>query len=253
MKSFQEWLTERYRHSGVGPEPPNQTTLILELSDYLAEAGVGPSPPDPEPEVRYMEIPAELIDRRWFPMSSAPKDGTVIDAVGRYTYATAGFPQYVQWIDGAWRRPSNRGFGEPLVCWAWRPRTAWPSENWAEKETETVWGPVSNQLWPSAPPPKTPEPEVTEEWVWITDEMVRAAKDRWADLIYRNVNSNAVIIRELYKTMRALEPKRPVEITREMEKRALYAWQKAGGGPCLPAWEHNRLRAALQAALEGEG
>lgn len=63
-------------------------------------------------------------------MSTAPDSGTVIIAMARYRTATAGFPRFVSWQDGAWREP-GRFVGEPLVCWAWMPRDVlgeWPAE-----------------------------------------------------------------------------------------------------------------------------
>jgi hypothetical protein len=65
--------------------------------------------------------------RDWLSMASAPMDGTVIEACARFRDETSGFPQYVSYTDGTFRALSGRAYGEPLVCWAWRPRTDWPS------------------------------------------------------------------------------------------------------------------------------
>lgn len=65
----------------------------------------------------------------WQPMDSAPKDGTVIEACCRYRTATAGAPAFVAFMQGEWRE-LGRDLMEPMVCWAWRPRTSWPDEDW---------------------------------------------------------------------------------------------------------------------------
>jgi hypothetical protein len=66
--------------------------------------------------------------RNWRSMEDAPANGTVIEALGRYTDARAGFPRYVHFLDGAFR-DVGRAKGEPLVCWAWRERDqSWPTE-----------------------------------------------------------------------------------------------------------------------------
>ena len=67
---------------------------------------------------------------RWRPMEDAPRDGSVIIGMCRYTEATAGFPDFVQFNRGHWRKV-GRGNNPPMVCWAWMPRRvlgAWPSE-----------------------------------------------------------------------------------------------------------------------------
>ena len=291
MKTLYEFLEEDHegsRHSWPGGEVAVSRGVLQRfarrLSDYLAEAGVGPSPPDPEPEVRYMEIPAELIDRRWFPMSSAPKDGTVIDAVGRNADATAGFPRYVYWVGNGWFEPSKRAdwTATPLVCWAWRPRTSWPDEDWqraldatneAIKDGAPHWSfaarrttvpedileqmsrPIAREVFGSCEeqhervdalidalggpsPPKTPEPEVTEEMM--------EAGGKILDRRFGGSMSFNRRARDAYRAMRKLEPKRPVEISEAMVSRAAKAFKD---GP--PNWLES-MRAALQAALNGE-
>ncbi|TPN57153.1 hypothetical protein [Mesorhizobium sp. B1-1-7] len=65
--------------------------------------------------------------RPWHPMHSAPTDGTVVELCARYTFATAGFPRYGHFLDGAWRESTRDG--RELVAWAWRERDPeWPFE-----------------------------------------------------------------------------------------------------------------------------
>lgn len=67
---------------------------------------------------------------RWRPMQDAPTDGTVIIAMCRYTDASAGFPDFVQFNRGHWRKV-GKGNNPPMVCWAWMSRRvlgAWPAE-----------------------------------------------------------------------------------------------------------------------------
>jgi len=63
----------------------------------------------------------------WQTMDTAPKDGTVIEAVARLPEATAGFPQYIQFVYDDWKTCS---YIKPqrVIPWAWRPRTDWPRE-----------------------------------------------------------------------------------------------------------------------------
>ncbi len=66
----------------------------------------------------------------WRDIETAPKDGTVIIAMGRYVAATAGFPTMVHFMAGSWRQ-IGQGVMPSMVCWAWKPRDvlgAWPSE-----------------------------------------------------------------------------------------------------------------------------
>jgi len=68
------------------------------------------------------------MTRDWnMDMSTAPTDGTIIEAVARYPEATAGFPRYIGMHDGRWCEFSRRP-PEPVIPWAWRPRTDWPRE-----------------------------------------------------------------------------------------------------------------------------
>jgi hypothetical protein len=62
-------------------------------------------------------------------MENAPKDGTVVNVVGRYPDATAGFPRYAAFLeeDGDWFELS-RNKPERVIPWAWRPRDDWPQE-----------------------------------------------------------------------------------------------------------------------------
>lgn len=65
----------------------------------------------------------------WRGIESAPRNGHVIEAVGRFQDASAGYPRFVSWLNEAWRSIEGRRAGEPLVCWAWRPRAEeWPRE-----------------------------------------------------------------------------------------------------------------------------
>ncbi|WP_140427037.1 hypothetical protein [Ensifer aridi] len=59
-------------------------------------------------------------------MTSAPLD-RVIEVVGRYTDADAGYPRYVAHHDGKWLEYS-RFAPQEIIAWAWRERTPWPSE-----------------------------------------------------------------------------------------------------------------------------
>lgn len=81
---------------------------------------------------------AALTSPAWsFDMDAAPHDGHVIEAVGRHPNATAGFPMYVDWMDGAWHM-IDFGPRQKVVCWAWRERCAG---------------------WPAEPPPPSPTPD----------------------------------------------------------------------------------------------
>lgn len=83
------------------------------------------------------EIDRALQDERdggWQDMSCAPRDGTIINAVGRYPEATAGFPRYVGYRDGKWVEFS-RFEPQEIICWAWRPRGSWPSEPHTSKDS----------------------------------------------------------------------------------------------------------------------
>lgn len=77
------------------------------------------------------EAAAALRDlTEWRDIATAPKDGTVIIAMGRYVEATAGFPTMVHFMAGSWRQ-IGQGVMPSMVCWAWKPRDvvgAWPSE-----------------------------------------------------------------------------------------------------------------------------
>lgn len=64
----------------------------------------------------------------WRTMDSAPTDGTVIEACARVPHATAGFPQYISFIDGNWHTASYHR-SDIVIPWAWRPRTEWPQEH----------------------------------------------------------------------------------------------------------------------------
>jgi len=80
---------------------------------------------------------ARQSDGGWQPIETAPRDGTPIIGMARYASATAGFPRFVCWQDGAWREP-GRSAGEALVCWAWMPRDilpAWPAEPFPRRVT----------------------------------------------------------------------------------------------------------------------
>lgn len=77
------------------------------------------------------EVIAALADGpQWRSMDDAPRDGAVIIAMCRYTEASAGFPDFVQFNRGHWRKV-GKGNNPPMVCWAWMPRRVlgpWPSE-----------------------------------------------------------------------------------------------------------------------------
>lgn len=78
----------------------------------------------------------------WQPIETAPRDGTPIIGMARYQSATAGFPRFVCWQDGAWREPS-RSVGEALACWAWISRDvlpAWPAEPFPRRVTVQATG-----------------------------------------------------------------------------------------------------------------
>lgn len=66
----------------------------------------------------------------WRTIETAPRDGTVIIAMGRFPDATAGFPMFVHWHDGFWWIV-GRNLTQTVVCWAWKSREVlgdWPSE-----------------------------------------------------------------------------------------------------------------------------
>lgn len=64
---------------------------------------------------------------RWnLNMSEAPHD-VILNVVGRYLGATAGFPRYAAFVDDRWIEYS-RFEPQELVVWAWRPRGQWPRE-----------------------------------------------------------------------------------------------------------------------------
>lgn len=64
----------------------------------------------------------------WRSMTSAPLDGTIVNVVGRYPTATAGFPRYAGFRNGQWLEYSKHE-PEPIIVWAWRPREDWPREH----------------------------------------------------------------------------------------------------------------------------
>ncbi|RXT29336.1 hypothetical protein B5P46_11685 [Rhizobium leguminosarum] len=65
--------------------------------------------------------------RSWRPMETAPQDGTVIEACARVEGATAGFPQYIDFIGGRWMAATYER--RPVIPWCWRPRDQyWPDE-----------------------------------------------------------------------------------------------------------------------------
>jgi Lar family restriction alleviation protein len=69
----------------------------------------------------------EATRSAWQPMSTAPRD-RMIEVVGRYVFATTGFPRYAGFRDGRWWEFS-RFDPQELVCWAWRERDEdWPRE-----------------------------------------------------------------------------------------------------------------------------
>ena len=81
--------------------------------------------------ITHLEIAISAIEAVvWRPMDSAPTDGTIVNVMGRYKDATAGFPRYAGFYQGEWHE-FTRNPPEPLICWAWRPRdpfTSWPQE-----------------------------------------------------------------------------------------------------------------------------
>lgn len=84
---------------------------------------------------------------------------------------------------------------------------------------------------------KAPEPEVTEEM-----------RDRGAVYV-RSHADGRICAERTYRAMRALEPKRPVEISEEMVERALAVFFSL---PTTRDFFNSDMRAALQAALNGE-
>lgn len=82
-----------------------------------------------EPTYGKWEIETEFPD--WQPIETAPTDGTIVNVMGRYKDATAGFPRYAGFMNGEWHEFS-RHLPEPLVVWAWRerdPHSTWPRES----------------------------------------------------------------------------------------------------------------------------
>ncbi|RWN33450.1 hypothetical protein [Mesorhizobium sp.] len=92
----------------------HKDTMRRDLEELLCRA----SPPKPQEGV------VEALREEWHTEESAPRDGTVIEAVGGYLDATAGFPRYVMFRDGAWFDCSRHN--DEVIIWAWRPRTDWP-------------------------------------------------------------------------------------------------------------------------------
>lgn len=70
---------------------------------------------------------AAVRAQNWQTMDTAPKDGTVINAVARYPDATSGFPTYISFMDGKWVASSRTPLHK-VIPWAWRPRDEWPVE-----------------------------------------------------------------------------------------------------------------------------
>ncbi len=63
--------------------------------------------------------------RGWRDLADAPRDGTIIEVVGRYVTATTGFPRYVGFHDGRWLEYSRHA-PEEIIPLVWRPRTDFP-------------------------------------------------------------------------------------------------------------------------------
>lgn len=64
------------------------------------------------------------MSREWRSMGSAPTDGTIVNVVGRYLDATAGFPMYAAFHNGDWWTCARNS--DLIIVWAWRPRDEWP-------------------------------------------------------------------------------------------------------------------------------
>ena len=101
-------------------------SALIERLDYEAATATNNDARD-----ALAEAAAALRDlTEWRDIEAAPKDGTVIIAMGRYVAATAGFPTIVHFMAGSWRQ-IGQGVMPSMVCWAWKPRDvvgAWPSE-----------------------------------------------------------------------------------------------------------------------------
>ena len=78
---------------------------------------------------------------KWMPMETAPLDGTVVNVVGRYPDADAGFPRYAAFRDGEWY-DCNRHGDDRIIPWAWRYRDAWPHSlsDFEEAYIPNPWG-----------------------------------------------------------------------------------------------------------------
>ena len=98
---------------------------------------------------------AETTVLGWQAMETAPPRDQVIIAMARYQTATAGFPAFVHFVDGAWRMLGRTRF-EPMVCWAWMSRDVlgdWPSEN------SKLGGDEAKRSEPNPSPPPTEQAE----------------------------------------------------------------------------------------------
>jgi hypothetical protein len=90
---------------------------------------------------RCNERPPILPDHRddWsLDMDFAPRD-RVINVVGRYPEATAGFPNYAMWCDDEIYGPPgfytfSKNKPERVIVWAWRERGDWPEEPALEEQ-----------------------------------------------------------------------------------------------------------------------
>ncbi|TIN83063.1 hypothetical protein [Mesorhizobium sp.] len=135
--SFASWAKVLFRAESTPERRPDfeswQREIDKEFASGRAEAA----------EARATASEAEASDLRrkleearkaleWHTMDSAPRDGTVINVIGRYPDAAAGFPRYAALLDqfdgtGDWFELS-RNKPERIIPWAWRHRDEWPQE-----------------------------------------------------------------------------------------------------------------------------
>jgi len=139
-----------------------------------------------EPVSEIAVSPAPHVNVDWQDIRTAPTDGTVVNVVGRYLDATAGFPRYAAYRDGEWVEYS-RSTPQPLICWAWRPRDNWPREGGSNA---------------SPPPPQSRErvSDTPSAAVEFDDEVIAYAQEIVDD---REANGCKVYVSDVIDALRA--------------------------------------------------
>lgn len=120
-----EWLEQKAALEGDSDPTTGTPTYIPGFIESEADRYYSAVISKLQARIAQLEASVDTTDRAWRDMADAPTDGRIIEVVGRYVTATAGFPQYVQFVDGRWRKPSRHGL-EEIIPLVWRPRTAFP-------------------------------------------------------------------------------------------------------------------------------